>query len=231
MFTEGDDLLPEDHLIHGDPGYLKLTYIDLAKEAVFHCSMFDHNPYGTERERVIKLFQSEVNVVTTEVELSGDCVHVAENLAAAMSAAVLFVLCEPRPADRPDTDRRANAYKEPSLTFRGERPIEYHKPQLYKVIIAAGYEVESPSNSWLYWLSVAESSHKGESSSSMKHVYCPWNPDGEFLHIDDDILYGGAGGCGGCAAACGGAGAACGAVGVKSLSKRNKRSFLANFDD
>ena len=171
------------------------------------------------------------------IALYSNIVDVAENLALACSACILYVLCEPR-FDPPGVPNKTSKLK----------PMGHDIP----MFVAMGYKVETPCNSLLYWRyrerrrlagggdggdgpdfddegvegAEVEGAEGGEGfgegqghddnhgfDPNQDDSYCPWDPIGS----DDVNSYGcdvtGIGdtaGCGGCGSSCGGGGGSSG---------------------
>ena len=102
-----------------------------------------------------------VDLKSGYIDLRSDATNIAENVAMTFSACVLYVLC------KPDINAMESSNDSPSVT---------DNDPCFPFFDAAGINVTTPSNSWLY-----SNRHKcGDyllKSYSQIAQFCPWDPD------------------------------------------------------
>ncbi len=83
--------------MRGQPGHLLVSFFNLRTQRYDYCTVMESFKYSEARNRNFKLSGVNVDFLSGTVTIGSDNNEVAEHLALAMSVAVLFVICEPRP--------------------------------------------------------------------------------------------------------------------------------------
>ena len=120
--------------------------------------------------------------------LGAEATDLAERIALAFSAAVLYVLCEPRydPPGIPDKFSKVKSLGHDCI-----------------ILICAGHDCVTASNSWLFWHHHGHDMLLLHTGSAPGHTamgdapFCPWDPDGSCACTPPVGISAGCGGCGG----------------------------------
>ena len=119
--------------------------------------------------------------------MKGSCTNLAEQAALSFSIFALFILCEPRFSDIPGVNR------ETSISIGEDKKHGAIKASRLSLIRAAGYQADSPSNSYLWWKWFEQQDQAADMPECCQNhtaeiTHCPWLPDVSLEAIDMDRM-------------------------------------------
>ena len=107
--------------------------------------------FSDARNRIFKINEVEVDLISSMFTVNSSCTEIAENLALVMSVAVLFVICEPKPAEvHPGCT--LPKLKLQTVQKRGDYEVFSCEADTLHALQAVGYaEDQVPTNNRIFW--------------------------------------------------------------------------------
>ncbi len=141
----------EEETVRGRPGHLAVSFFHLGKNRYDYCTVMESYRFSDARNRLFKIADTEVDLISSMFTVNSTCTEIAENLALVMSVAVMFVICEPRPVEvHPGCT--VPPRKLQSVQKRGDYEVFTCEAEQLHAIQAVGYREEQvPTNNRIFW--------------------------------------------------------------------------------
>ena len=144
-------LIAEDETVRGRPGHLAVSFFHLEKNRYDYCTVMESFKFSDARNKIFRIGDTEVDFMSSMFTVNNSTNEIAENLALVMSVAVLFVICEPKPAEvHPGSTLPKRKLQ--TVQKRGDYEVYTCEAEQLNTLQAVGYsEDQVPTNNRIFW--------------------------------------------------------------------------------